>query len=241
MSIPHDWEPAGGEERALVRRIIAAPAAPEPRAVYADWLAERADPRADLLRLLARVAAGRAPKRWQRQVRALREGVAESWLAVVDLAPVRHCVQTRDRQTVQFELPCPRRWEHLQPTLDAGVRFCGVCEARVYHCETATEARKHAAIGRCVSLVTDERVAGAPPSVRGFARLGRVRPRPHARTVACLPTIVRGESVRSLSTRPPIAGTLDRVDRGPIAVVLDAAGEQHALPPASLTLGDASA
>lgn len=71
------WAP-DPEERPLLRAVLAEPSAPEPRAIYADWLAERRDPRAELLR--AQSASDAGPE--------LHRALEPDWVALVSPWPV---------------------------------------------------------------------------------------------------------------------------------------------------------
>ncbi len=70
-------------EAALLEKIVAAPEEESTRLVYADWLEERGDPRAEYLRTeLALARTGDAALR--RRLRAARAKIDRAWLAVLD-------------------------------------------------------------------------------------------------------------------------------------------------------------
>jgi uncharacterized protein (TIGR02996 family) len=77
-----------GDEHAFLNAIRASPGDEALRLVYADWLEERSDPRADFLRLhLALTAA--APDHLERvagehELSRLRKGCDAAWLAVIE-------------------------------------------------------------------------------------------------------------------------------------------------------------
>lgn len=48
-------------------------------------------------------------------------------------------------------VPCPYRWDRLQPTDDDEVRFCDTCNSNVYLCRTDEETVAHALAGHCVA------------------------------------------------------------------------------------------
>jgi len=131
------------------KAVQAAPGDTELLLVYADWLEDRGDPRAEFLRV--RVALGRlspTEKQFQvlwTQLRRLRSRTDPSWLAVLDRTPVENCA-------VHFAYACPKRWEALDLTEDTSIRFCEVCQRRVYYCTTLKQARRHAEAGDCVAL-----------------------------------------------------------------------------------------
>jgi uncharacterized protein (TIGR02996 family) len=137
------------DEAPFLQAVQAAPGDSGLLLIYADWLEERGDPRAEFLRV--RVALGRlSPIEKQfrvlwRQLRRLRSGVDRAWLAVLDRTPIENC-------PVRFAYPCPKRWEALRPTEDDAVRYCEACQQRVYYCSTLRQARRHAEAGNCVAV-----------------------------------------------------------------------------------------
>ena len=56
---------------------------------------------------------------------------------------------------------CPKEWERLTPTPEAGVRYCDACTRSVYLCVTEEDLQAHAAAGHCVAFQ-------APDSEEGF-------------------------------------------------------------------------
>ena len=52
--------------------------------------------------------------------------------------------------TLKFR--CPLKWEVLQLTNEAGVRYCGECCKSVYYCQTKVELDKALSEGKCVAL-----------------------------------------------------------------------------------------
>lgn len=133
----------------FIQAVQAAPGDTGLLLMYAAWLEERGDPRAEFLRI--RVALGRlspTEKQFQglwRHLRRLRSTIDLAWLAVLDRTPIDNC-------PVQFAYPCPKRWEALRPTADSSIRFCEACQQRVYYCSTLKQARRHAAAGDCVAV-----------------------------------------------------------------------------------------
>jgi uncharacterized protein (TIGR02996 family) len=132
--------------------IAALQAAPSDAALiesYATWLEERGDRRAQFLRLRATVARmspieKQFGKLWA-QLRRLRRDLDSSWLAALDRTPIDNC-------SVRFVFQCPKRWEALEPTEDASIRFCESCQRKVYYCATLEQARLHAKAGDCVAV-----------------------------------------------------------------------------------------
>lgn len=81
-------------------------------------------------------------------------------LVSIPMDDIRNCA-------VAFRKVCPRTWDGLQPTLEANVRFCGVCQHAVFFCATDAEAIHHARQGHCI--------AKPVPDITGLRsiRLGR--------------------------------------------------------------------
>jgi uncharacterized protein (TIGR02996 family) len=146
------------DERAFVRMIAAEPGDGGTRLVYADWLEEQGEAdQAAFLRLEAQLAHTPVTHanfaRLTREFQALHARLDPLWLARIDRTEVENCF-------IQFEVPCPKRWERLRPTADDGVRFCETCRKNVYHCATIESARGHARADHCVAV--DSRLARQP-------------------------------------------------------------------------------
>jgi uncharacterized protein (TIGR02996 family) len=78
-----------GEEQALLMRIQADPTDLITPLVYADWLEDRSDPRAEFVRALVACATGSAPRKHQARLRELRKHLDPLWLAAVGDTPAR--------------------------------------------------------------------------------------------------------------------------------------------------------
>lgn len=146
------------DERAFVQMIAAEPGDGGARLVYADWLEEQGEAdRAAFLRLEAQLAHTPVTHpdfvRVNEEFHALHAQLDPLWLARIDRTEVENCF-------IQFEVPCPKRWERLRPTADEGVRFCETCRKNVYHCATIESARDHARADHCVAV--DSRLARQP-------------------------------------------------------------------------------
>jgi uncharacterized protein (TIGR02996 family) len=79
------------EERGFIRAITERPADDTNRLVYADWLEERSDPRADFLRAECRLAAVKADDRrllLLAPLLRLARGCDRGWLQQVSRAPI---------------------------------------------------------------------------------------------------------------------------------------------------------
>lgn len=135
--------------------------------VYADWLEDRGDPRAEFLRLV--VARAQMPEDDPEAVPAdarltqLRGELDPRWMAAFDPAPVVVC----PRGSYRF---CGRVWTELSPTDAPDIRICRECQRPVFYGHTADEAQMIGSCGEAVALST--RVPGSqnpfpPPPTPG--------------------------------------------------------------------------
>jgi uncharacterized protein (TIGR02996 family) len=85
---PEKVEPVGAEERALLDDCVAAPKDDAPRLVYADWLAQKDDPRGELIALQCQLERLRkaAPERVRLNARGLR--IVEAHPSVPGTLPI---------------------------------------------------------------------------------------------------------------------------------------------------------
>ena len=109
------------------------------RLVYADWLEERGDLRADILRLPLELAElwtallqEKNPyrsryieriARTQLRLRELRQRTSAEWLAKIHCGKVDICGFRSGK--------CPSQWENLADTDDPLIRRCEVCQDNV--------------------------------------------------------------------------------------------------------------
>src|SRR5262249_27093449 len=77
--------------------------------------------------------------RWQE----LRGDLDPSWLMQMARPPLENC---------NFKFRCPKKWDRLEPTHQAEVRFCDNCQENVYYCLPIGEAKQHARQGHCVAV-----------------------------------------------------------------------------------------
>ena len=157
------------EEQIFIREILFEPTDLSARLVYADWLEERQDPRAQMLRI--DVELQEPPSSDLRYQSLLQERLKllpkldREWVNLLALAPIERCpgsTKSYDQQTssdgsepeiVEMRYRCPKRWENLKPSEEAAdARFCNECERTVYYCYTIETARSHAQRGHCVAL-----------------------------------------------------------------------------------------
>jgi uncharacterized protein (TIGR02996 family) len=136
------------QEDPFILAILDAPEDEAPRLIYADWLEERGDARGEYLRLDCQLAAlpqddpcfdGLVVR-----FRELHFQVDPRWRTAVSRSRIEKCPQ--------FEFRCPRRWDNLQLTGNARVRFCTACRAEVHYADDLRQAREHAEMGRCVAV-----------------------------------------------------------------------------------------
>lgn len=59
--------------------------------------------------------------------------------------PIQNC-------EVRFRFQCPKQWEALQETGEAGVRSCSQCQKQVYLCQSRKEVTQHARQGHCIAV-----------------------------------------------------------------------------------------
>lgn len=126
------------EERVLLLAVVADPHDDDRRLVYADWLEEQGDTRADYLR--SEVAYRRADPSDTETLRALegrlragRWTADRAWLAAVARGPIENC-RVED---------CPSRWHALVPGDAPCERPCGRCDRTVHLCYAYQIAADH--------------------------------------------------------------------------------------------------
>ncbi|MCH8041451.1 MAG: hypothetical protein IH977_14075 [Nitrospinae bacterium] len=56
------------------------------------------------------------------------------------------------RISCDFSFQCPKTWEYLSPTDNAGIRHCPECNRDVYLALTEEVFRQHASEGLCVAV-----------------------------------------------------------------------------------------
>ena len=140
----------------FLRAIAANPADEAKRLVFADWLEERGDWRAEFLRLDCQLAletisaAEEAKARWDK----LWAKLSPSWQTVLARPPIENCQPSLPEEDYRprFKFQCPMKWENLQPTEVGAVRFCENCSKSVHYCDSVDAAREHASLGHCVAV-----------------------------------------------------------------------------------------
>ena len=142
---------------AFLKQIIENPADDSPRSVYADWLEERGDPRAEFLRLQLRLHSSdkddQQRNEIREQLRRLARKFDRDWVMQLELTSIENCPRTgKRRRQIEFEFACPRQWDQLEPTDDDEIRTCQVCREYVFYCRSVREAQHLAAFGACVAI-----------------------------------------------------------------------------------------
>lgn len=142
------------------------------RLVFADWLEEEGDWRAEFLRLDVHLAAISGEESTYAELRArwteLRAALTPSWRTILGRAPVEKC-------HLRLKFACPLKWEELTPTGVASERHCDSCSRSVYYCHSLDEARDHAQLGHCVVIDKEvHRFAGDLDGDEGEAVMGLI-------------------------------------------------------------------
>jgi len=136
------------EELDFLREIEQSPIDDMPRLIYADWLEEHGDERADYLRLECELHRLKqlTPQfiEVSESLRAMREGFDPQWLVAVGRTRVGNCAT--------FSVECPNKWEWLVTTDKPLVRFCDHCRKQVHYCSSLSEAQRLAWEGECVAI-----------------------------------------------------------------------------------------
>jgi uncharacterized protein (TIGR02996 family) len=91
------------EEQSLVRHILKEPDDDQARLVYADWLEERGDPRAEFLRIQCALKNDPVDKKLLARQTKLRGKIRPEWLSIVGdtlarFAPLQEAVWNSDRE-----------------------------------------------------------------------------------------------------------------------------------------------
>jgi uncharacterized protein (TIGR02996 family) len=137
------------DDAAFVQAIQANPWDDQLRLVYADWLEEQGDLRADFLRVeveLMKIPPDDGPyAKILSRLSALGADLSTDWVAAISRVAIENC-------GVTFRFRCPKRWEKLQTTDDPAVRFCETCRRQVFFCSSIHSAVNNAWSGRCVAV-----------------------------------------------------------------------------------------
>ena len=134
------------EEKPFLDEIRADPHDDAARLIYADWLEERGDPRAEYLRLEVEYRDAKQrnlpSRRIRRRLQHISKSIDRGWLAMLAVAPIENCVHNR----------CPREWGVLKGTDHCGIRQCRACGNEVYFCDKIELARQLVTAGMQVAV-----------------------------------------------------------------------------------------
>ncbi|MEK6233085.1 MAG: TIGR02996 domain-containing protein [Planctomycetales bacterium] len=155
------------QEELFLREIDAEPGNQAARLIYADWLEERGDLRADFIRILARLQETDETDpefdRLHARKESLRDSIDVAWQQRLGYlrfkehdADVESCeeIENYDPTTDRFRIDyaCPVEWNNLRLTEEEDVRYCGHCEQRVHYCKTEKALESHVQRGHCVAM-----------------------------------------------------------------------------------------
>lgn len=165
-SIPERYN----DERVFIRELWFEPGDLSARLIYADWLEEHRDQRAEILRndvQLFELGARHDEEAVQQREKlvAQRRRIVHrdhwQWMALVGSAEIEGCTSLdnpelyarTEQSLLQFRVRCPLRWENLQAIGDdPTVRFCSECQRSVHYCMTMQDVQRHARSYRCVAV-----------------------------------------------------------------------------------------
>jgi len=138
------------DDQDFIRGIHESPNDDTARLIYADWLEDRGDSRAEYLRLECEIASLEKDdalfKELLPRITTLRKNVDVRWLAAIGRTRIGNCGS--------FAFKCPKRWENLKKTGSSRVRYCEDCEQPVYYAQTPEEVHEHAMQHRCIAIDT---------------------------------------------------------------------------------------
>lgn len=141
--------PFSDDDKAFLRTILSNPAELTAWLVYADWLDEHDDPRAEFVRLQAQRSDATLTPTERHGVEGrlgdLTPRLDPDWVAIFDRPRIENCDKL-------FAFRCPKKWETLTATDDPAVRHCPSCDKAVHYCDNMYAARAHARAGRCVAV-----------------------------------------------------------------------------------------
>lgn len=107
---------------------------------------------------------------------------------------------------VRFQFQCPKRWDALGETPEAGVRSCDQCQKRVYLCRDTREVAQHARAGHCIAVP-----AWVLSDFQWAPALRHLVPREVARKHCLLPLRLQGHSIVVAMSDPTNTHALDEV------------------------------
>jgi uncharacterized protein (TIGR02996 family) len=142
--------PLTNDDKGFIRSILDDPDELTTWLIYADWLDEQNDPRAEFLRLsvtLKQLAASkRARRRIEKRLTELRMTLDPNWVLVFDTSRLANC------RGSGWRFICPLTWDQLSPTDEPDIRICHTCKSPVFFCHSVEEANQFATSGQCVAI-----------------------------------------------------------------------------------------
>ncbi len=136
------------DDDAFIAEILASPNDDTPRLIYADWLEDQGDHRAEYLRLECEIAGLRKSDslfiELQPRMEALRKNIDVRWLTALGRTRIANCAV--------FSYRCPLRWENLRILGEARTRHCDACNRHVHYCQSVDELKFHSRRGDCVAI-----------------------------------------------------------------------------------------
>jgi uncharacterized protein (TIGR02996 family) len=138
------------DDRAFIRAILDDPEELTTWLVYADWLDENADPRAEFLRLsVERKLTPRGELNdhlIDDRLANLQSELDANWMLVFDTARLANC------RGSGWRFLCPLTWDQLGPTDLPDIRLCYTCKSPVFFCHSVEEAQLFTTSGQCVAI-----------------------------------------------------------------------------------------
>ena len=120
----------------FIAEIHANPHDETPRLIYADWLEDQGDPRAEYLRIESELAGLSADAALFQELKPrlfdLRAQCSDEWLADVGRCRIVRCDNNF----------CPRWWARMRKAKHPAYRMCGTCDQPVRFSRWARTAAK---------------------------------------------------------------------------------------------------
>ncbi len=152
------------EDLVFLRAILDVPEDRNTWLVYADWLDDRSDPRAEFLRLMVARSLmtddDPAHAEIESRLAHLRTELDPNWMMMFDSAPVAGCSWSRWPSS-----RCGLLWADMIATDVPDIRRCHQCRTAVVYCHTLEEAQLYASCGQQVALssrIPENEVAQEP-------------------------------------------------------------------------------
>jgi uncharacterized protein (TIGR02996 family) len=142
--------PLTSDDKAFIRAILDDPYELTTWLIYADWMDEQDDPRAEFLRLSVErkqlEEGDPGIGALEQRLAALRGALDPNWVLVFDTARLANC------RGNGWRFVCPLTWNQLTPTDLHDIRICHTCRSPVFFCHTIEEAQLFTTSGQCVAV-----------------------------------------------------------------------------------------